>query len=313
MDTKTWKTESGVEYPLFAFDEPPVVRLPNGTEHYFRMWDEATEKRREDLMKTVIISSPAVVNGENPRDVKTDFSRAAVWYYDAMIERVAGVAYNGNDPSTVLEASTTTGEKLPNGKEATIRDLIGVAIKKAASLRLYGGKVEVERPAEAEEDFEGDPFDEDDIQRRVETAEAAKQVYSLTLERTIVIRQELGVEMIHGTGRTTDPTHVIRYHFREPSGDEFSRWELKGYRGYSVGMRNGGERSERFYNLETVRQLFDALIERIDGASAGGSEITLPSDRNSKQREALLAAIPLSVKKLTVATLFAEMNSLGNS
>jgi hypothetical protein len=313
---KTWTTDSGKTYPLFPFDEAPVVKLPNGTTHYFRRWDEVTEKKREDLMKTVILSSPAIINGENPRDVKTDFTRSAIAYYDMMIERVSGVSFNGNDPNDILDANQETGETLPNGKPARIRDLIGANVRRAAAVRIYGGKIELERPGaidDDDDDFTGDPFDADDITKQVERQEKQREIYQLTLNRSLSVRHELGVEQISGTGRTTEPSHVIIYRFREPTGDEFSKWELKGYRGYSINLKNGGERSERFYNLETIRWLFDTLIEKIDGASINGNPIHLPDARDDVQRQALLAVIPLSVKKLTVATVFAEMSQVGNA
>lgn len=320
--TPTWKMDGGQEYPLFPFDEPPVVKLPNGTTHYFRMWDEVTEKRREDLLKTVIITSPAIINGENPRQVNTDFTRSALAYYDMMVTHISGVSFNGNKPEDKLDVKESTGEtvpgsiseKYPEGKPATILDYIGVPIKRAAALRIYGGKIEVEGLDEEEdEDFDGDPFAELDIQKQVDKAEARREIYQLTLDRTIRIRQELGVEEIKGTGRTTEPTHVIRYHFTEPDPDQFSRWEMKGSQGYSVGLKKGGERRETRYNLDTVASLFDALIDRIEGASIGGAELNVPTDRNDPRRATVLAQVPLPIKKLMIGRLFAEMQNLGNS
>lgn len=320
--TPTWKTDGGKEYPLFPFDEPPVVKLPNGTTHYFRMWDEVTEKRREDLLKTIIITSPAIINGENPRQVNTDFTRSALAYYDMMVTHISGVAFNGNAPTDKLDVKEGTGEivpgsiseKYPEGKPATILDYIGLPIKRAAALRIYGGKIEVEGLDEEEDDdFDGDPFAEPDIQKQVDKAEARREIYQLTLDRAITIRHEIGVEEIKGTGRTTEPSHVMRHVFREPTPDEFSRWEMKGSQGYSVSLKKGGERRETRYNLDTVSSLYDALIERVEGASVAGVELQLPSNREDPRRATAVAQVPLAIKKLMIGRLFAEMQNLGNS
>lgn len=305
--TPTWTTESGETFPLFAFDQPQAVRLPNGSVHYFRKWDLVTEKRREDLLKTIVLTSPAIINGEQPRDVKTDFSRSMIGYYDLMIDSISGVKYNGNTLEDKLEANKIIDES----KGTRIKDLIGVAIKKAAAARLYSGRIEVIKDAE-EEDFDGDPFSADDLTRAVEEAEKKREIYALSLDRNIRMKQEIGVEQIGNTGRTTKPTHLIEYDFNEPSGDEFSKWELKARRGYQLTLKKGGERAEMFYNLDTISHLFDSLINDIRGASINGSEIHLSPDRDDAGRKGLLGAVPVAVKKLTVATLFNEMSTLGN-
>lgn len=312
---------NGVTYPLFAYDQPAIVKLPNGTEHAFRLWDEVTEKKREDLLKTVVITSPHLLNGEAPRDIKTDFTRSQIAYYSMMIDKVRGVNNLGSDVTDWTDANATTGEFLETTTkggqpiEARIQDYIGAPIKKAAASRLYGGKIELEKPdpEETEDDIDADPFSDEeasDIQEKLDKAEAQKELYKLTLNRIHIISQKLGIETVQG--RESAPTNWMRYHFREPSGDEFSVWELKGYRGFSVSLAKGGEKSERYYNLETVKRLFNRLIERIEGASIGGMPVELPSDRNDPTRIALLEKVPLSIKKLTVATLFAEMANLGN-
>lgn len=306
----TW-TFKGVELPLYAFDVKPVITLPNGSVHYFRMWDEVTEKKREDLLKSIIVTSPAVINGENPRDVKTDFTRSLLAYYEMMIERIGGIALDGDTGGT-YDAKQVTDTVLPNGKQARVMDLLPAPIRKAAAARLYGGNIEIERDEDEDIAPDFDPFAEiPDIQVEVKRAEDRREVYRLNAERVYVIKHELGVETLRN-GQRTKPTHVIRYHFREPDGEHFSRWEMKGSKGFALSLPKGGTRAETFYNLETLKQLFDALIERIEGASLNGQPIELPSDRQSEHRKAILAQVPLAIKKLTVATLFQEMSNLGN-
>lgn len=306
----------GKEYPLFAFDIKPSITLQNGTTHFFKMWNEETEKKREDYLKTIVTVSPAVINGENPRDVKTDFTRSQLAYYKMMIEKISGVGFTQDgDPSRIYDAFEVVPDSYLEGHTdekpmlARIIDLISSPMKKAAIARLYSGRIEVERNEDEQEDEEidYDPF-EIDITKEVEKVEKRQPLYVLNLERNVIIRQELGVEQLK-SGVITEPTHVIRYHFREPDGDEFSKWELKGYRGYAISLSKGGEKSERYYNLDTVKRLFDSLIERIEGAALSGDHINLPTDRRDDRRKAILAQVPLSIKKTMIATLFSELNS----
>jgi hypothetical protein len=309
-NSKSWNFE-GKEYPLFPFDVPQTIKLQNGTTHFFRMWDEVTEKKKEDLMKTVIITSPAIINNEQPRDSKTDYTKGLLAYYDMMAERVSGVALNGEPPDTIFNVKDETEIEMSDGHKARILDLVSVPVKKAAASRLYGGKVEAERPEEEEEVFEGDPFAEADISAAVDKAENRKEVYKLSLNRQVVIRHEIGIEQMRN-GRMTDATHLMRHHFNEPDAKAFSKWELTAFRGYSVSRPKGGDRSERFYNLDAINSLYNMLIDRIEGASISGNAIDLPSELDDPARVALLKKVPLAIKKYTVGSLFSEMNNLGN-
>jgi hypothetical protein len=79
--------------------------------HNFRQWTEQIEKQKENLMRMVVLTNPAVLNGENPYDVKTDYTRAILRYYDLMIDTVSGVALNGNDPNVPLNAQDVVDGK----------------------------------------------------------------------------------------------------------------------------------------------------------------------------------------------------------
>lgn len=314
-DQPTWEY-GGKQLPLFPFDQPQTVRLPNGTIHQFKAWDATIEKHRENLLKTVIVTSPHQINGESPRDARTDYTRSMLYYYRAMIDKVGGVEYNGNGPDDLIDASTEIDGTV-NGKPARIIDAIGAPIQRLAASRLYTGQVDVERPEgiepdEVDEDF--DPFadpKEVDIEAELAKAEAKKSLYKLALNRDIAIVQKFGVEVRNG--REGDPTHVVRHTFLEPDGDDFSKWELKSMRGYAIDLNKGGSRAERYYNLDTISQLYARLIDRIEGASINGLAIDLPTDRDDPSRVALIAKIPLLVKRSTVIQLFTEMSTLGNS
>jgi hypothetical protein len=306
----------GKSYPLFPFDQPVEVTLTDGTTHRFRMWDEQTEKKRERMLKSVVVTSPAVVHGENPRDVRTDFSKAALFYYNEMIDKVAGFGFTTDaDAANFLEAQSTNGHG-----DTKIFEMIPAAIRKAAANRLYAGKIEslaAKRQAEAEasesDTQDVDPFSmegEVDISKEIEKVEKRKTVHVLTLDREIVIRQELGSELLP-SGRYTDPTHVIDYTFREPDGADFSLWEMKGSGGFAITLANGGTQAERFFNLDTIKTLFNRLILRIEGASLDGREINIPSDLND-HRKAITSRVPLLMRRYVIANVFQEAEKLGN-
>jgi len=318
--TPSWDLD-GVSYPLFPFDAPVTVRLPNGTVHRFKMWSLAAEKRREDLLKSIVVTSPAQIHGENPLDVKTDFTKSLLAYYELMIDEFGGVQLDGVDQNgTFFKAlDLVDGKVNRQGKPARYVDMLSPAIRKAAAARLYSGKIEVEKPEVEDEGDVSDPFgsdDEFDMQKEIAKQEQAQQVYSLSLERTIIVRQSLGIEQVGNTGRFTEPTHVIRYFANDPEAEDFSRWEMKGQKGYAVGLKGGGQRAETYYNLDTVSKLFDKLITKIEGASLYGQAIDIPaisSDQSAnKQRDALLALVPLQIKKNVVVQIFREANSMGN-
>lgn len=314
----SWELD-GVSYPLFPFDEPCTVKLPNGTVHRFKMWSLAAEKRREDLLKSIVVTSPAQIHGENPLDVKTDFTKSLLAYYELMIDDFGGVKLDGIDQNgTYFKAlDLVDGKVNRQGKPARYVDMLSPAIRKAAAARLYSGKIEVEKPDTEDESELSDPFGSDeefDMAKEIARQEAAQQTYSLSLERTIIVRQSLGIEQIGNTGRMTEPTHVIRYFANDPEAEDFSRWEMKGQKGYAISMKGGGQRAETYYNLDTVSKLFDKLINRIEGASLYGKPIDIPliDQSDNKQRDALLALVPLQIKKNVVVQIFREANSMGN-
>lgn len=306
----------GESYPCFELDKPVTVKLLDGTIHQFKMWSEPVERQREDLLKSIVTTSPANVHGENPMDIKTDYTRSTLRYYALMIEAVGGIQLPSGEQANgqlIPANKIIEGELLPNGQPARVIDLLRVATRRAAASRLYGGKIEVEKPKEDDEPTDYDPFNVDslDITAEIAKSESRQQIQMLSLSRIIPIRQELGVEQLPN-GQFTKPTHVVRYLFTDPDDDDFSKWELKAQQGFAIPLRKGGTRAETFYSLETIHQLFNKLITKIEGATIGGRVIELPSDRNDEMRKALLSKVPPLIKKNTIVQLFREANQLGN-
>lgn len=312
----TWEFE-GNTYPLFPFDKPCEVKLLNGTIHRFKLWTPAIEKKREDLLKSIVVSSPAVINGQNPMDVKTDATRSLLAYYDLMIDEVGGVTLNGFDQNGAFQKANKVieGELTRKGTPARIVDMISPAVRRAAVQRLYSGKIEVEKPEAEEQEVDYDPFastEDFDLQKEIDKQTSQQRVYTLAVDRSIVIRQQLGIEQLP-SGQFTEPTHFLRYHFNDPEGEDFSRWEMKAQKGFVIQTKGGGTRGESYYNLETLNALFDKLINKIEGASLNNVSIELPADRNSDLRKAILAQVPLHIKKMTCVRVFQEAGELGNA
>lgn len=307
----------GQTYPCFPFDEPVTVKLLDGTVHKFKMWTDPIERQREDLLKSIVTTSPANVHGENPMDIKTDYTRSTLRYYSLMIEAIGGIQLpNGeqSNGSLIPANKIVEGVTLPNGQPAKVVDLLRVATRRTAASRLYGGKIEVEKPnVEDDEGIDYDPFDIDslDLTKEIEKSQSKQQIQILSLSRIVPVRQELGVEQLP-SGQFTKPTHVIRYSFLDPDGDDFSKWELKAQRGFAIQLRKGGTRAETYYNLDTINSLFNKLIDKIEGATIEGRIIDLPSKRDDEMRLALLSKVPPLIKKNTIVQLFREANQLGN-
>lgn len=282
---------------LFPFDKAPTVALKDGTTHNFRIPNKQDEQRREDRMKSVIITSPARINGQNPKQSTTDYSKAEIGYYEDLIESLQGFALNeGDDPTVPLQANTVIDEVYDEKKKANVAVTIGDAVptkhKRAAAARIYGGKIEVYKPEKAEKE------------NAVE-GEAKTQILVLRAQRLITIRHQVGSEQLDD-GTFSKPTNEIFYVFREPQAKHLSQWETKCFNGFTIPLGNGGQREERTFNLEAVENLFDSLIDEVRGASVDGHAINV---REPQQ----LARVPLSLKKTTVAILMGEVTGdVGN-
>lgn len=311
----TWTFEDET-FPLFPFDEPQQITLLNGTIHQFKPWSIPVERKRETALKSIVTTSPAVFNGENPVNVKTDFTRSSLLYYELMIDRIGGVSLDGVDQNgSFLDAhQVVEGQVRRDGKPARILDLVAPSIRKQAASRLYGGRYEVEKPDLEDEAPEYNPYEDEDegLLKSIEKQEKRQTVYALSLDRTIVVRQDIGIEQL-ANGSYTDPTHRIRYHFNDPDDKDFSKWELKAQEGFLLNRKDGGTTGESYYNLGTLASLFDKLINKVQGASLHGAPIELPEDRDDPARQALLAMVPYHCKKMSIVQVFREANILGNA
>jgi hypothetical protein len=101
------------------------------------------------------------------------------------------------------------------------------------------------------------------------------------------------------------PDYVITHVLRRPTESEWSRYRRRGVRVLTVAGTNNGNAHVRYCtNLNAAVELYDAIVERIDGVSLGGHPF------RPDQREAFIEAID-AVFKQHVITAFAADYQVG--
>lgn len=272
--------------PAFDFSLPQTITLKDGSEFKFKIPDLQSETRADNLRKTLIITSPAKVNGFNPTQETTDYATADMRYFIDNCEQFRGLAFNrGDDPTVWTDAKRVIRHEKRGTKTRAITaaHIFPVKWARAATARLYGGKIEVEK-AEGKE----------------------KEIKVVNEARFITVKQEFGVEQ-NDDGSFTRPTNIVRYKFREPVAGDLTFWQTKCFLGSKIPLKGGGSREERFFNTEKVAELFDMLIESVSGGALG--EVTF-DPKNSEH----LKKLPVGIKRTAVAICMGEVSGdVGNS
>lgn len=266
--------------PPFDFAVPPHIVLKDGTEFTFKIPDLASERRADNLRKTLILTSPARVNGFNPTQETTDYATADWRYFLDNLESVKGFALEGGTVGEVINARQVIRKDKEGSTEVpvTVAHLIPAKHARAAVSRIYGGKIDIDKADTPEGD----------------------RVLVLNETRYIVVKQEFGVEQ-NDDGSFSDPTNITKYIFREPTAKELAFWQTKCFLGYKIPIKGGGAREERYFNTDKTVELFDKLIERIEGAVYNGAAI------NCKDAADLLR-IPAGVKRTAITIAMGEVS-----
>lgn len=275
--------DAKTELPDYDFAQNPVIKLRDGTEAVFKIPDLNSEQRADDLRQTTSITSPHKINGQNPTQDFTDFVKADVRYFLDNVLELRNFKFNHDDAPANFDARAEVRKEMVGSREVSITyaHLVPIKHKRAFVGRLYGGKMEVEKPAEK-----------------------ADEVVALNAVRVVTIKQELGVEPM-SNGRTTPPTHRIRYFFREPNAKESTAW-TQCWNGYKLPIKGGGTKSTSSFKTDKVVALFDKLIDRIEGASLNGEKLEV---KNSNH----LAGVPAGVKRNMLAMAMGEFTGdVGN-
>lgn len=273
------------EIAPFPFDEPRTIVLRNGTVHSFNIPTRMQEIRREKLQRTIIQTSNAIINGQNPQRSNTDYQRSRVAYYQDILKTVTGYAFNeGDDPSQTLNGQETVREDPVEGTDRTrkvkLASLVPIAHQRAAAERIYGGRITVVKP---------------------ELADGQKPIYVLNARRRITVKQEFGIEQ-NDDGTFTKPSHRPIYHFREPNSRNLSDWEMKCFGGYTIRNPKGGSIEERTFEIEQLCKLFDSMIDEIENGVIGGE----PCDVRNVDH---LAKIPDAIKSTIIAFVMNDVTT----
>lgn len=269
--------------PDFDFAVPPEITLRDGTGCVFKIPDLASEQRADALRTTTTIISPAKINGQNPQQDFTDHVKADIRYFLDNAVGLKHFVFNEGDAPADFDARAQVATQNVNGREipVTYAHLVPIKHKRAFVARLYGGKIEVEKPKDADQ-----------------------QLVALNSARTVTVRQDLGVESTKD-GKTTKPTHIIRYRFREPQSGHLSKWQ-RCWNGFKVPIKGGGSKSESSFKTDAVAKLFDDLIESVSGAAWQGAPLEVKNTSH-------LAAIPVGVKRNMMAIAMGEFTGdVGN-
>lgn len=271
------------ELPDFDFAEPVRIELKDGTACVFRIPDMGSEQRADSLRETTTITSPTKINGQHPTQDSTDHAKADIRYFLDNAERLENFAFNEGDEAQNFNARDVVRTEKHGSRtvNVTYAHLVPIKHKRAFVARLYGGKVEVEKPKAKE-----------------------NEVVALNAVRSVTIKQELGVEQTKD-GKLTKPKNRIRYFFKEPISNHLGKWS-RCWNGYKVAIKGGGSKSVSSFKTEAVCELFDLLIDNVTGAKFKGEKLDV---KNS----AHLAGIPSGVKRNMVAIAMQEFTGdVGN-
>jgi hypothetical protein len=157
-----------------------------------------------------------------------------------------------------------------NGEEKSVKDLIPPSHKSAVINGLY--------PASYEVDFGGEEF-----------------YFALGGGREWKIRQEIGGKFKREDGTLSPADYTVFYIFREPTQEERKKFRSSAISAVTL-RTTSGNKDRRSTNLKVVSDLFDALIQTIDGATIDGATIDA---RDKKQLE----KIPATFKKGAIIRL----------
>lgn len=262
MDTNPIKIKINVvpsmEKPFYVTH---VMRKPSFNE------EEARERK-----SPLITSEAGKIDGKDASSMSIDDEPANVELYDKIILGVIGYGLKPGDKAGEDEVSPDTTVETPKGTK-TVRELIPDSHKSTAISGMFTSSFEVE-------------------------VEEQEFVFALGGSRDWKVRQDIGGKVKREDGTLSPPDYQVFYTFREPSELDRKKYRTKAVQ--AVNLRDGKTNAiteRRSTNLTIMRELFDSLIESVEGATVEGKPIKV-SDKNH------IDAIPATFKKGTMIRLF---------
>ena len=246
----------------------PSADKPQEVVHIMRRPSFTDEEARERMMP-LIISDAGKIDGAEASSMSLDDEPANVRMYDKIAQSVIGYALEkGQKPST--DEVSVESKLNVAGEEKTVKELIPPSHKSAAISGLYQANYEV--------DFGGEEF-----------------YFALGGGREWKVRQEIGGRFKREDGTLAPPDYNVYYIFREPTQEERKKFRTQAISAVTL-RTTAGTKDRRSTNLKVVNDLFDALIQNVEGATIKGKEIDV-------RDKAQLAIIPASFKKGTIIRL----------
>jgi hypothetical protein len=231
--------------------------------HTLRRPTFAEEEARERMMP-LIISDAGKIDGSEASSMSLDDEPANVRLYDKIAISVNGYALARGEKPTKEDVPVDKVISTGDEGDVTVKDLIPPSHKSAVINGLY--------PASYEVDFGDEEF-----------------FFALGGGREWKVRQEIGGKFKREDGTLSPADYTVYYVFREPTQEERKKFRTQAISAVTL-KTTSGNKDRRSTNLKVISDLFDALIQVIDGATIGGGSIDV---RDKKQ----LALIPATFKK----------------
>ncbi len=266
------------ELNLYPFDaETLEIRInlfPEAVEpvwatHFLRKpsFDEEDSRERASPF---ITEDAGKVEGHAAQTFELENAAANAALYDKIIKSVQG--------GYVLSGRESSDEPIP--VDAELKKLIPVRHKSTAISGLYRSSFESEM-------------------------DATPTAFILGASREWVIQQEIGGGR-RADGTVKPPDFVIRHTMTEPTEEQHRKFRRQAVSAKQVVLRGGVVREERRANLRVIADMYDALVQRVEGAMVGGEAVNA-SDRQH------LRAISAVFKNGVVTRLFQSLEAdLGN-
>jgi len=257
----------------------PSLEKPHYTKHVVRKPSFLEEEARE--RDTPLITEDAgKVDGKNASTMNMDDEPANIALYDKIILSLSGYALEagGQPEEDILPERTVTFK----GKDVAVRDLIPASHKNTVIRGMF--------PSDFSVDVDNQDF-----------------VFALGGGREWRIKQEIGGKVQQDDGTLSDPDFTVYYTFREPTEIERKNYRSKAMNAVNMSDPKTGKMLERrSTNLRVMRDLFDGLIQGIEGATIEGKEIRVGDKSQIEQ-------IPATFKKGCMVRLFNFLEAdLGN-
>lgn len=220
------------------------------------------EEARERMMP-LIISDAGKIDGAEASSMSLDDEPANVRLYDKIATSVKGYALERGQKPSDEEIDVNTVLTV-NGEEKKVLDLIPPSHKSAVINGLY--------PSNYEVDFGDEEF-----------------YFALGGGREWKVRQEIGGRYKREDGTLAPPNFTIYYVLRDPTQEERKKFRSNAISAVTL-RTTSGNKDRRSTNLKIINDLFDSMIQAIDGATINDDVVDV---RDKKQLE----QIPATFKK----------------